>query len=355
MALAALKGDRTLSEIAAQHRVHVKRVQARKKQMFEQAATVFTTGVKPVSLNESQSNQAELFEPIGRFKMELEWLKKKLPPSCEWKRQPVEPNDKELSIRRQCALLGLARSRLDLEPATASADDLALMEQLDRWHLEHPLLGSRKLVVLLSSPGEAVNRKRVQRLMRVMGLKCLFPVAKCTVTSRCHQKYPDLLKGVVVDRPVPVWRTDMTDVPMPSGFLDLVATIDWFRRLVVRWRLSNTLGGNFCQAMREESLTRGTPEIFNTDPGVQFTATAGTSRVESAGIRVSVDGVGRCHDNIFVERLWRRVKYEELYPKRYATVRELEAGLTAYFHFYNGVRPHQSLGYRTPASVHGGV
>ena len=251
-------------------------------------------------------------------------------------------------------MLGLARSSFYLEPATASTDDLALMERLDRWHLEHPFLGSRKLAVLMSSPGEAVNRKRVRRLMRVMGLECLFPRPKCTVTSRCHKKYPYLLKGVAIDRPGQVWSADITYVPMPSGFMYLVATIDWFSRLVVSWRLSNTLDGNFCQAMLEESLRRGSPEIFNTDQGVQFTATAWTSRLESAGIRVSMDGVGRCHDNIFVERLWRSVKYEELYPKRYATVPELEAGLKAYFDFYNGVRPHQSLGYRTPATVHGG-
>jgi putative transposase len=229
-----------------------------------------------------------------------------------------------------------------------------MMERLDRLHMEHPFFGSRKLAVMLGSPEEAVNRKRVQRLMRVMGLECLFPRTKCTVTSRCHKKYPYLLKEVVIDRPVQVWSADITYVPMPSGFLYLAATIDWYSRLVVSWRLSNTLDGSFCQAMLEESLTRGCPEIFNTDQGVQFTATAWTSRLESAGVKVSMDGVGRCHDNIFVERLWRSVKYEELYPKRYATVPELEAGLTAYFGFYNEVRPHQSLAYRTPAIVHAG-
>ena len=174
MVSAALKGDRTLSEIAAHHEVHVKLVQAQawKKQMQEQAAMVFASSIKPVSLKESEAKQAELFEQIGRLKMELEWLKKKLPPSCEWKRQQVEPNHEELSIRRQCELLGLARSSFYLEPATASADDVTLMEQLDRWHLKYPFLGSRKLAALVSSPGEAVNRKRVQRLMRVIGLEC---------------------------------------------------------------------------------------------------------------------------------------------------------------------------------------
>ena len=270
------------------------------------------------------------------------------------KRQQVEPEHAELSIRRQCELLGLARSSWYFEPVPVSAADLALMARLDRWHTDHPFLGSRKLATLVSSPEEAVNRKRVQRLMRLMGVECLFPGPKCTVTSRCHKKYPYLLKGLKIERPGQVWSADITYVPMPSGFMDLVATIDWYSRLVVSWRLSNTLDGSFCQSMLEESLTRGRPEIFNTDQGVQFTASAWTSRLESAGIRVSMDGVGRCFDNIFVERLWRSAKYEELYPKRHATVAELEAGLTAYFAFYNGVRPHQSLGYRTPTSVHEG-
>lgn len=270
------------------------------------------------------------------------------------KRQQVEPEHAELSIRRQCELLGLARSSWYFEPVPVSAADLALMARLDRWHTDHPFLGSRKLATLVSSPEEAVNRKRVQRLMRLMGLECLFPRPRCTVTSRCHKKYPYLLKGLKIERPGQVWSADITYVPMPSGFMYLVATIDWYSRLVVSWRLSNTLGGSFCQSMLEESLTRGRPEIFNTDQGVQFTATAWTSRLESSGIGVSMDGVGRCFDNIFAERLWRSVKYEELYPKRYATVPELEAGLTAYFAFYNGVRPHQSLGYRTPTSVHEG-
>jgi len=264
----------------------------------------------------------------------------------------VEPGHVELSVRRQCELLGLSRSSYFFEPFPVSDSDLSLMAKLDRLHVEHPFYGSRKLAVLLSSPEEAVNRKRVQRLMRLMGLECLFPRPKCTVTSRCHKKYPYLLKGVRIDRPGQVWSADITYVPMPSGFMYLVATIDWYSRLVVSWRLSNTLDGEFCQAMLEESLTRGCPEIFNTDQGVQFTSMAWTNRLELEGIQVSMNGVGRCHDNIFVERLWRSVKYEDLYPNRYGTVPELEAGLRAYFGFYNDRRVHQSLGYRTPREVH---
>lgn len=257
-----------------------------------------------------------------------------------------------MSIRRQCELLGLSRSSYFFKPAKASDSDLSLMEKLDRLHLEHPFLGSRKLARMVSSPTEAVNRKRVQRLMRLMGLECLFCRPKTSLTSRCHKKYPYLLKGVKIDRPNQVWSADITYVPMASGFVYLAATIDWYSRLVLSWRLSNSLDGEFCLAMLEESLSQGRPEIFNTDQGVQFTSQAWTSRLEKEGIRVSMDGVGRCYDNIFVERLWRSVKYEDLYPKRYGTVREVERGLEKYFAFYNDVRLHQSLEYRTPRQVY---
>lgn len=227
------------------------------------------------------------------------------------------------------------------------------MERLDRLHLEYPFLGSRKLAALLSSPGEVVNRKCVQRLMRLMGLACLFSSKKTDMPTKCHKKYPYLLKGKRVERPNQVWSADITYIPLGTGHMYLAATIDWYSRLVVSWQLSNSLEGSFCLAMLEESLKKGRPEIFNTDQGSQFTTEKWTSQLESVGIRVSMAGAGRCYDNIFVERLWRSVKYEDVYPKRYATVRELESGLKEYFRFYNEVRPHQSLGNKPPASVHG--
>lgn len=205
------------------------------------------------------------------------------------------------------------------------------MARLDRLHLEYPFFGTRKLAVMLSTPEEEVNRKRVQRLMQLMGLECLFCRPKTTVNVVGHRKYPYLLRGRKIDRPQEVWSADITYVPMPLGFMYLVATIDWYSRKVISWRLSNTLDGSFCQAMLEDALGQGTPTIFNTDQGVQFTAAAWTNRLEAVGVQVSMDGRGRCHDNSFVERLWRSVKYEELYPKGYARVTELEAGLKAYF------------------------
>ncbi len=255
-------------------------------------------------------------------------------------------------MRRQCELLGLARSSLYYESAQADPEDLKLMERLDRLHTDRPFYGSRKLALVLSTPKAPVNRKRVQRLMRVMGLEALYCRPRTTISDREHKVYPYLLRDVPITRPNQVWSADITYVPMPSGFMYLAATIDWFSRFVVSWKLSNTLDGWFCQEMLEEALGRGTPEVFNTDQGVQFTARAWTTRVESVGVSVSMDGRGRCLDNVFVERLWRSVKYEYVYPSGPENVRELERGLGEYFGFYNGERIHQSLEYRTPAQVH---
>ena len=177
---------------------------------------------------------------------------------------------------------------------------------------------------------------------------------KSRASGAGHRVYPYLLRGVTVERPGQVWSADITYLPLPGGFMYLAATIDWFSRYVVAWKLSNTLDGAFCRDMLDEALGRGTPEVFNTDQGVEFTAGAWVERVEAAGVRVSMDGRGRCLDNVFVERLWRTVKYEDVYLRGYETVPDLERGLRAYFAFYNGERLHQSLGYRTPAEVYGG-
>jgi putative transposase len=257
-----------------------------------------------------------------------------------------------LSVRRQCELVGLNRSTRYYEPAPESPENLALMRLIDQEYTAHPFFGSRKITQWLIGRGHEVNRKRVRRLMRVMGLEAIHPKPKLSLAGRGHKVYPYLLRDVAVERVNQVWSADITYVPLPGGFMYLAATIDWFSRYVVAWRLSNTLDGSFCQEMLEEALGRGKPEVFNTDQGVQFTAGAWTGRLESAGVSVSMDGRGRCLDNVFVERLWRSVKYEDVYLKGYETVRQLRAGLSAYFGFYNGQRRHQSLDYRTPAEVY---
>lgn len=257
-----------------------------------------------------------------------------------------------MSVRRQCQLLGLTRSNVYYHPAQAADDDLRLMQLIDERYTARPFYGSRRMAVWLKEQGEAVNRKRVQRLMRLMGLEAIYPKPRLSAPAAGHRIYPYLLRGLTVERPRQVWSADITYLPLPGGFMYLVATLDWYSRLVVAWRLSNSLDGAFCQEMLEAALASGTPEVFNTDQGVQFTSAVWTGRLESAGVAVSMDGRGRCLDNVFVERLWRTVKYEDVYLRGYEAVPELERGLTAYFQFYNEERPHQGLGYRTPAEVH---
>jgi putative transposase len=252
-----------------------------------------------------------------------------------------------LSVARQCELLALPRSSCYYRPVGESAENLALMRRLDELYLKTPFYGSRKLALVLG-----VNRKRVQRLMRLMGLAAIYPRRRTTWPGAGRKIYPYLLRNVAVLRPDQAWGTDITYVPLRHGFLYLVAVMDWFSRHVLAWRLSNTLEGSFCIEALEEALGAATPEIFNSDQGCQFTAAAFTSRLEARGVAVSMDGRGRAIDNVFVERLWRSVKYEEVYLRDYADGWEAEDGLRAYFRFYSHERIHQALGYRTPIEVY---
>lgn len=264
----------------------------------------------------------------------------------------IEPTHPHLSIRRQCALVDLSRANFYRERARESGLNLALMRLIDAEYTRTPFYGYRKMTVRLQQHGDAVNRKRVARLMRTMGLQAVYPRPRTSIPDLQHKKYPYLLRDLEVTRPNQVWSADITYVPMPLGFMYLVAVIDWFSRFVLTWQLSNTLDGLFCLDALRLALQFGQPDIFNTDQGVQSTAHAFTVELEAADIRISIDGRGRAFDNIFVERLWRTVKYEDLYIKGYATVPTLETGLEDYFQFYNYQRPHQSLDYRVPADVY---
>ena len=266
----------------------------------------------------------------------------------------IEVGRPDLSVRRQCELLGLSRSSLYYEPAGETVENLRLMRLIDEEYTAHPFLGSRRMTAWLARQGELVNRKRVQRLLRIMGLEAIYPKPRLSVPGRDSRIYPYLLRGVAVERPDQVWSADITYVPLASGFMYLAATIDWYSRYVIAWRLSNTLDGSFCLDMLEEALRRGRPEVFNTDQGVQFTAQAWTGRLESVQVAVSMDGRGRCLDNVFVERLWRTVKYEDVYLRGYEAVPALERGLGRYFRYYNEGRLHQSLDYRTPWEAYRG-
>lgn len=259
-----------------------------------------------------------------------------------------------LSIRRQCELLGLNHATWYYAPAQESPENLALMRLIDAQYLRTPFYGVRRMKIALHEQTQwEINEKRVRRLMRLMGLEALYPRPRLSLGGRENKVFPYLLRGVEIVRPNQVWSADITYVPLRQGFLYLVAILDWYSRYVLAWELSNTLDGAFCLAALERALQRGRPEIFNTDQGVQFTAQAFTDRLQAAGAQVSMDGRGRVFDNIFVERLWRTVKYEHLYLMDYQTVPELWARLARYWCFYNDERVHQSLNYRTPAAVYG--
>jgi putative transposase len=247
-------------------------------------------------------------------------------------------------------LLRLPRSAIYRKRAPVKEADLALMRQIDQLHLEKPFYGARKIAVVLSRSGHKIGRKRVTRLMRLMGIETIYRKPNLSRRHPQHKIYPYLLKNMAIERVHQVWSCDITYIPMKQGFLYLVAVIDWHSRLVLSWRLSNTMDNIFCVEALQDALERyGKPEIFNTDQGVQFTCEAFITTLSAQGIRISMDGKGRCLDNIFSERLWRSLKYEEVYLKAYVTVAEAKTEIGNWFNFYNDQRPHQALNYHTPS------
>lgn len=257
--------------------------------------------------------------------------------------------DRKVPVTRQCELLEVARSTVYYQPRPTRGSDLDLMRRIDEIHLQFPFLGSRRIVDQLAGQGIVINRKHVQRLMRIMGLVALYPKPKTSKPTPGHKAYPYLLKDLVIDHANQVWATDVTYLPMRNGWLYLVAIMDWYSRKVLAWRVSNTIDTGFCVEALQEAIERcGTPEVFNTDQGATFTAEAFTSVLAARGIKISMDGRGRWRDNVFVERLWRSVKYEEVYLHAYENGTQARAGLGAYFEFYNTRRRHQSLQGLTP-------
>jgi len=354
VALEATKQTKTLAELAGRYQVHSVQISQWKKQLLDGIESLFRDGRRR-DHDETQAIQAELYEQIGRLKMELEWLKKKLPASIDLKRPLIEPLNHHLSVRRQCELLDVNRSSFYLQPAAESEENLRLMRLIDQQFLRTPFYGSRRMTASLERSGETVNRKRVQRLMARMGLEAIFPRPRTTIAATAARAYPYWLRDRELTRVDEVWSSDITYVPMKHGFMYLTAVIDWYSRYVLSWRLSNTMDVGFCLEALDEALSRGRPEIFNTDQGSQFMSREYTGRLEGAGVAVSRDGRGRALDNVFVERLWRTVKYEDIYIRGYETVAELLEGLIRYFVFYNQERLHQSLGYETPAEVYRGT
>ena len=320
VAMEAIIGRKTLQEIAADHAVHPIQVSQWKKQLLEGASDLFTRGKKAQAKDESQAKEAELFQQIGKLQMELEWLKKSLNCSVARElRKLVDHDHPELTVSRQCELLGLPRSSLYFQPVPVRESTLRIMARIDAFYLEDPTAGSRRMVQYLARDGIPISRDRVRNLMRRMGLRAIYQKPRTTVPGEPSERFACLADVRAVTTPGQVWATDITYIPLQKGFLYLVAIVDLFSRHVLSWKLSNSLDMEFCMEALEMSLASGrTPQIFHSDQGCQFTSSAFVQRLKSEDIKISWSGKGRCFDNILVERLWRTVKYEEVYLRAYS-------------------------------------
>ena len=356
VALAAVKGDRTMSELASAFGVHANQITKWKRQLLDGLPGIFSERHRE-DVRQQETLTDRLYQQIGQLKVELDWLKKNLVLTLEEKRAVVEPRHPTISLRRQCDLLDLSRSSLYYRCEADLSYNEQLMRLLDEQYLQTPFYGVPRMTAWLRRQGHTVNEKRVRRLLRAMGLEAIYPRQKqgLSQADRQHQVYPYLLRGLEITRPNQVWAADITYIRMARGWVYLMAILDWFSRYVVTWELSITLEADFCVTTLQRALSRGRPEIFNTDQGSQFTSDGWIDTLKDAQVAISMDGRGRVFDNIFTERLWRSVKVEEVYLHDYQTVREVRDGLGWYFPFYNEERPHQALGDCTPAEVYTGV
>lgn len=349
--LEALKNQRTMAEIASEYGVHANQITKWKRRVLDELPSIFSNR-RERDQQDNEALQAELYRQIGQLKVELDRLKKKLDLSLEERRLLIEPKHPEIPIYRQCELVDLARASYYYEPKGETQYNLLLMRLLDEQYTTTPFYGSPKMTQWLRSQGHMVNHKRVERLMGIMGLQAIYPKPKLSRKGDNTRKYPYLLEGLDIQEPDKVWCSDITYIRLRRGFVYLVVIMDWFSRYVLSWEVSNSLDTFFCIAALEKALSKRKPEIFNSDQGSQFTSQVFTERLENSGIRISWDGRGRLWDNIFVERLWRSVKYEEVYLNDCENITEAIQGLGNYFGFYNTEKFHQSLGYRTPLQVY---
>nr|WP_231730546.1 IS3 family transposase [Celeribacter halophilus] len=354
VALEALKGEETAAELASRFGVHPTMIHQWKRALLEGASGVFERGGrKNPEINVEQVK--ELHAKIGELAVANDFLGKKAEAlGREVRRDMIEPDHPQLSVVQQCKLLSISRSSFYYTAKGETAQNLDLMRRIDEQFLETPFFGVRQMTWHLRNDGHLVNEKRIRRLlMRLMGLMPIYQKPNTSRPAKGHKTYPYLLKGLRVDRPNQVWCADITYLPMRRGFLYLVAIMDWHTRKVLAWRISNTLEADFCvEALNEAIHKFGPPEIMNTDQGSQFTSFAWTDRLRRSGVRISMDGKGRYLDNIFIERLWRTLKYECVYLHAWETGSEAKAGIRKWMTFYNNKRPHSALGGRPPAVVY---
>ena len=355
VALEALRGERTLQEIASQHQVHPNQVGAWKRQAMEGLVEVFSKGAEH-RRRDHESEVRDLHAKIGELIVERDFFVARVRSMSRSERRAMVVRDHPaLSLSRRCRLLSIGRSSLYYKPKGESAETLVLMRRIDELFLKYPFYGARRMALHLRREGVRIGRRRAGRLMRLMGLQAIYRAPRTSAPHPEHRVYPYLLRGLAIERPNHVWCADITYIPVQRGFLYLVAIMDWASRFVLAWRLSNTLDASFCTDTLDEALARhGKPEIFNTDQGSQFTSFAFTGRLQAASVRISMDGRGRCMDNIFIERLWRSLKYEAVYLHEIADGFQARRLIREWVRFYNLERPHAALDGRTPAEAYRG-
>ena len=355
--LRILKEEQTMSQIASEYGVHPNQLSQWKNQFLKDAASVFRDEQKPITqIKEKYENQInKLYMEIGKLTTDLNWLKKNVDILSRDERIAlIEPDSSDISLSRQAMLLGFNRSGLYYKPAPVSEEEVALKHRIDEIYTDYPFFGSLRITVLLKSEGLTVNRKTVVRHMREMGIEAIYPKPNSSKGDLRHRIYPYLLRGVSIEKPNQVWGINITYIRLRKGWMYLVAIIDWFSRFIVSWELDQTLEIGFVLEVVNNGFRQAKPEIFNSDQGSHFTSPQYTDLLKDANISISIDGKGRAIDNVFTERFWRSLKYEEVYLKDYSAPLEARAGIRNYIDFYNTRRPHQSLNYSTPAVVYAG-
>ncbi|MEO8316136.1 MAG: IS3 family transposase [Pseudomonadota bacterium] len=352
VALEAIRGEKTMAEIAAHHEVHATQVTAWKTQALENLAGIF--GGTAIA-DDGKEQIRELREKVGQLTMENKFFRRSAREIPRSERQAMMDRGSELPVKRQAQLLDLSRSSVYYVPRPLPERDLRLMRRLDELHLRWPFYGARKLTRELQMDGHDVGRRHVTTLMRRMGMETIYRKPRTSIPARDAAIRPYLLSGLVIDRPNQVWVADLTYLPMAHGFQYLMAILDVYSRKVLSWRVSNTMTPDFCVEALQEALERhGRPEIFNTDQGSQFTSGDWIDTLTDAQVKISMDGKGRWIDNVFIERLWRSVKYENVYLHAYQNGADLRKGLRQYFEFYNTERVHQALDYQMPDELYYG-